>query len=724
MEMDMTPNLPPFIPNHSLYFRLKEILIGLIIAFAFIGCAAFGYYLIYDGDSNERPRRLAARTTAALTPSLLFTAPFLLRRVSELDEDTTHSQIEFMTEAVTAANLVSYEFTEAEVLLDSDEEACPKCALGTTEMVTLGAEPTQYSSRHIDAGEELIDTNNAVANSSNYRAKIRVGFLSAFWYHHSVGLLLRGIVSNLPASIFEVYLLSLQDIERFRPTLKQTQQQHQEEEEAFAQAARDLAAAVGGFDSHRLLYLSAFSEEDLDGMRTALSALHLDILVFGEIGMDVRTYFLAFARLARRTVVFWGHASTSGISPLDKLVVTSLSAGSQAGYGFGPDYFISSELFEPYYTGPIFEREHYMNSGCSSSSNSRNRRRKSNVQKKYSERLLLLPGLSFGFFRPPPPSFLRSGTVDTATNNTTDHKLVVSNDGDYESPIRSNSGRRGYLLSLVDYSLGKEKTSTAFRIPKILTDSLSCDLDCPRSLHSKYRSLRNFGEYTDQTVGFEGEIQVENHKKLADELHIYAVPQTVYKLHPLFDQVLLRVLQRDTSALILLLHSDRGARSRSKGNDKHERGGWFQKFESRIRAVADTLSSGQNTSSNSLLERLLLLPRLSSLQFSTVCALADVVIDPFPVGGGRSTLEIFATGVFVCPHKHLYLFPFRPISPPSLSLSRCPPFLSRCIFFTHCFHLNELPPLLCCCIHLPHLIAIGTPVVAMPVLTSVLQVKV
>ena len=40
--------------------------------------------------------------------------------------------------------------------------------------------------------------------------------------------------------------------------------------------------------------------------------LKLDVLIYGEIGMDSMTYFLAFSRLARRTLSFWGHAASSG----------------------------------------------------------------------------------------------------------------------------------------------------------------------------------------------------------------------------------------------------------------------------------------------------------------------------------------------------------------------------------------------------------------------------
>lgn len=36
--------------------------------------------------------------------------------------------------------------------------------------------------------------------------------------------------------------------------------------------------------------------------------------------------------------------------------------------------------------------------------------------------------------------------------------------------------------------------------------------------------------------------------------------------------------------------------------------------------------------------------RVSASEFQSLVELADVVLDPFPVGGGRSSLEIFAVG--------------------------------------------------------------------------------
>ena len=42
--------------------------------------------------------------------------------------------------------------------------------------------------------------------------------------------------------------------------------------------------------------------------------------------------------------------------------------------------------------------------------------------------------------------------------------------------------------------------------------------------------------------------------------------------------------------------------------------------------------------------RIVFLPYMNTQQYNTFVGLADVVLDTFPVGGGRSSLEILATG--------------------------------------------------------------------------------
>jgi hypothetical protein len=84
--------------------------------------------------------------------------------------------------------------------------------------------------------------------------------------------------------------------------------------------------------------------------------------------MDSRTYFLSFSRLAERTIAFWGHATTSGVAASDGYLrnISSSDAG-------GIDYFVSSSIIED--EGAL-------------------------AQRKYSERLILMRGMTSSFPKP------------------------------------------------------------------------------------------------------------------------------------------------------------------------------------------------------------------------------------------------------------------------------------------------------------------------------------
>jgi len=67
----------------------------------------------------------------------------------------------------------------------------------------------------------------------------------------------------------------------------------------------------------------------LEEIKKTLENLKLDVLVYCEIGMDPKAYFMAHMRLAKKQFNTWGHSDSSGIDTVD--------------------YFISSKLYElPY----------------------------------------------------------------------------------------------------------------------------------------------------------------------------------------------------------------------------------------------------------------------------------------------------------------------------------------------------------------------------------------
>lgn len=129
--------------------------------------------------------------------------------------------------------------------------------------------------------------------------KIRIGFISAFLFDHSIGKTTRGLVSELSRESFEVFLL------RITPS----------KSDEVTELMRRAADRMVELDSDHVV------------ARDQIAALELDILFYQDIGMELTSYLLAFSRLAPVQCVSFGHPNTTGIPNMD--------------------YFVSSDLFEP-----------------------------------------------------------------------------------------------------------------------------------------------------------------------------------------------------------------------------------------------------------------------------------------------------------------------------------------------------------------------------------------
>ena len=129
--------------------------------------------------------------------------------------------------------------------------------------------------------------------------KIRLGFVSGFFHHHSVWKIpLQGWLENIDRSEFELfgyYTGSIRD--------------------------RQTARAAQTFDrfEHHHYDLSQWAEK--------IASDELDVLIFPEFGMNSMTIKLGSLRLAPVQITSWGHPNTSGLPTID--------------------YYLSSDLMEP-----------------------------------------------------------------------------------------------------------------------------------------------------------------------------------------------------------------------------------------------------------------------------------------------------------------------------------------------------------------------------------------
>ncbi|MDP1555291.1 MAG: hypothetical protein Q8L84_07530, partial [Hyphomonas sp.] len=99
--------------------------------------------------------------------------------------------------------------------------------------------------------------------------KIRVGIVSNYFSHHTVGFLTYGLIWGLDRSRFELVLFRTPNASRDTGTQR------------FLEAASCVDLP-----------------DNLEAARAAIAAAELDVLHYPEIGMDHMAYFLAFARLA------------------------------------------------------------------------------------------------------------------------------------------------------------------------------------------------------------------------------------------------------------------------------------------------------------------------------------------------------------------------------------------------------------------------------------------
>lgn len=129
--------------------------------------------------------------------------------------------------------------------------------------------------------------------------RLRIGFISRYFFNHSISRTSRGLIATLPRERFEVFAICAG---------KPPDDEY----------ARHIARHA---DHHLVVPL------DLVEARQRIEALSLDVLYYQDIGMDPFTYFLSFSRLAPVQCVSFGHPDTTGVPTMD--------------------YFISSTLFEP-----------------------------------------------------------------------------------------------------------------------------------------------------------------------------------------------------------------------------------------------------------------------------------------------------------------------------------------------------------------------------------------
>ncbi len=123
---------------------------------------------------------------------------------------------------------------------------------------------------------------------SHRNGRRRVAFVSEFFRSHSVYNMTEGHLRHLDRRDVEVIVVQIGDL------------------------PDDIRRAIADHVDRVITV-----PPNLEAVRSKLSDLALDVLIFADIGMTPMSYFLAFARLAPLQIVLPGHPVTTGIDTVD-----------------------------------------------------------------------------------------------------------------------------------------------------------------------------------------------------------------------------------------------------------------------------------------------------------------------------------------------------------------------------------------------------------------------
>lgn len=157
--------------------------------------------------------------------------------------------------------------------------------------------------------------------------KIKIGFVSRYFYNHTVGRFIKGTIRFLNRESFKVYTFS------------------------FSQIKDDVSNEIR---SHSDQFLEL--PQDLEAAREMIADQQLDIILYPELGVDTLTYLLAFSRLAPLQCTTYGHGTSLGLPEID-IFFSNQELEEASNQEYYSEKLILMEHLFPYFDYPPKARE-------------------------------------------------------------------------------------------------------------------------------------------------------------------------------------------------------------------------------------------------------------------------------------------------------------------------------------------------------------------------------
>lgn len=124
--------------------------------------------------------------------------------------------------------------------------------------------------------------------------------------------------------------------------------------------------------------------------------------------------------------------------------------------------------------------------------------------------------------------------------------------------------------------------------------------------------------------------------------------QTLMKLNPRFDDAIDGILAQDPAAIVVLLASDtQRVWTEQLRRRFRRRLGKVMRRTAQIASGYDGDEADRRARPLQNAHRVRFLPTLPYDEFMALLSLSDVMLDPFPFGGGVTTLDALSLGMYV-----------------------------------------------------------------------------